>query len=530
MFINSKLCTECKLCVDACPVGAVSFRNNELSISEDCVNTMECTARQSCPAEAIERSEREEDAVLCINCPVGCQIKPSKIGECRTYTNRDGKIVTTIPVTPFESVKEIVGEDCDEVIRRPLITGIGAGFRGGLNPLMVKGKVRGIDVVTCVSEAHFGFSGVVVKIDCDKYVGEEGADVYHEGTKVGMVTHQLYGGMTLYIGGNNVLNDKNGWVAAKLGAAIANREKVEINVKSGARLEMQVGEKPVVNGKVAERRRWACGSSAAAFLYTEILPGLVDEVIVIDRHLGGQFGAFEEEETVYGSLTREEERKSKFGRLTKSGIRLSSCSPIGLWRYPGTGGPGWGMTKIQSPLEMIESFDPRKLKPGFTLLITEPDADRTAYFVFTREGKFEETKAPKQLKDAIEVYKASCEPARVSAFFMPCASGSARTAVVPRRHALRLNEAIQARKASVTVGGAPTFVMAGGGVPLMVDVERVKAGSFHWTNHPAMVAPLEWTIKLEDFIKIGGLVERLRPLSEVLDEISKRARDLSQGK
>ena len=143
-----------------------------------------------------------------------------------------------------------------------------------------------------------------------------------------------------------------------------------------------------------------------------------------------------------------------------------------------------------------------------------------------RQGTFvrkipEETETPKQLIEALEAYKACSEPARVSAFFMPCASGSARTAVVPRRNVLRLNEAIQARKACVTVGGAPTFVMSGGGVPLMVDVERVKPGVFHWTNHPAMVAPLEWTIKFEDFVKIGGLVERVRPLREVLDEINR---------
>ncbi|MFC1971342.1 4Fe-4S binding protein [Chloroflexota bacterium] len=530
MFINKERCTECGLCVDACPVGAVSHRNSEFYISEDCVNTLECTAQQICPAEAIERSERAEDAVLCTNCPVGCFIKPGKIGECRTYINQDGRIMTIIPVTPFESVKEIVGEECDEVIRRPFITGIGAGFRGGMDPLMVRGKVSGIDVVTCVSEAHYGWSGVLVKIDCERYIGEEGADVYDKGIKVGVVAHHFYGAATLYIGGGDLLIKKNGWVAAKVAAAIANREKVALKVKGGAKLEVQVGEKPVVNGKVVEIRRWCCGESSAAFLYTEILAGLVDEVIVVDRHLSGQKGASEGEETVYGRLTTKEEKKTKWGRLTKSGIRMRGTNLRGVIRFPETGGTGWGMTQVQSPLELIESYDPRKLKPGFTLLITEPDAGKIAFFVFTKEGKFEEAEIPEPVAKGIEVFKAGCEPARVSAFFMPCASGSARTSVVPRKHVLKLNEALRDKKACVTVGGAPTFVMGGGGVPLMVDVERVKAGSFHWTNHPAMVAPLEWTIKLKDFINIGGLVEKLRPLNEVLDEINKRAQNLKQDK
>ena len=50
----------------------------------------------------------------------------------------------------------------------------------------------------------------------------------------------------------------------------------------------------------------------------------------------------------------------------------------------------------------------------------------------------------------------------------------------------------------------------------MVDVEEVKPGAFYWTAAPAIVAPLEFTLTYEDYVKIGGFAENVKPLSEVL--------------
>jgi len=50
----------------------------------------------------------------------------------------------------------------------------------------------------------------------------------------------------------------------------------------------------------------------------------------------------------------------------------------------------------------------------------------------------------------------------------------------------------------------------------MVDVEEVKPGAFYWTAAPAIVAPLEFTLKYEDYERIGGFIENVRPLNEVL--------------
>lgn len=517
MRINKDKCNQCKLCIDACPVGAVCHGNGEIYISEElCANTLQCTAMQACPNDAVERTMRRQDTVMCTICPVGCQIGNGKTGECRMYTNKNGSIVRLVPLTSCEDSRIAVTEEYDDEIKRPLVTAIGAGFRASTTPLIVQDKVRGIDVVTCVSECHFEYSGILVKIDCDEYVGEEEAKVYYKGKKVGRVTHELYGGKTLYIGSVNDIISKDGWVAAKVCATLANREKVKLNIENGAHLEIQVGEKPKVNSNESDIRRLVCGNTAAVYLYNDFLAGLVDEVIVIDRHICGQFGIFEKEETRYGRLTNEEEQKTRWGRLTRSGIRLRGASPIGMHKFPEPGGTGWGMTQFQSPLDIIESIDIGRINPGFRLLITEPNAARIAYFVFSEDKRFEEAEIPMPISKAMKEYKMCCEPASVSAYFMPCASGSARHKFVSPRQTRNLQKAIYDKKVRITIGGAPTWLLKGGGVAVMVDVEHVKAGSFHWTNHPAVVAPLEWTMKLDDFIKIGGITNYIRPLKEVI--------------
>ena len=37
-------------------------------------------------------------------------------------------------------------------------------------------------------------------------------------------------------------------------------------------------------------------------------------------------------------------------------------------------------------------------------------------------------------------------------------------------------------KARLTIGGAPVFILPGGGINFMVDVEKVMQGAFTWVN------------------------------------------------
>ena len=89
---------------------------------------------------------------------------------------------------------------------------------------------------------------------------------------------------------------------------------------------------------------------------------------------------------------------------------------------------------------------------------------------------------------------------------------------------MKLTEAIKSRKARVTVGGAPAFVHPSFNIYFRADVERVMPGAFSWVPSPAVVIPTEFTMTLEDYIDIGGYVDAIRPLSEVLKEIKQGKR------
>lgn len=92
--------------------------------------------------------------------------------------------------------------------------------------------------------------------------------------------------------------------------------------------------------------------------------------------------------------------------------------------------------------------------------------------------------------------------------------GSARANITKRP--LRLTEAIKAKRARLTIGGAPVFITPGGEIEFMVDVEKVKTGAFTWQNVGAVVAPMEYTMTLKDYKDIGGFVEHVKPLQEML--------------
>ncbi len=66
-------------------------------------------------------------------------------------------------------------------------------------------------------------------------------------------------------------------------------------------------------------------------------------------------------------------------------------------------------------------------------------------------------------------------------------------------------------KARLTVGGAPTFVLPGGGINFMVDVEQVMLGAFTWVPTPATICPIEYTMTLKDFKEMGGHEEAIKP-------------------
>lgn len=505
MIVNLETCIGCGLCVEVCPLQAISMTPEEkASISDVCVDCKACT--RVCPKEAIAPEEEpKEGGVKCLSCPIFCTIRPGNTGACQRFVNQDGSLIRNIPLQRYEDVKEIVGEVHEEVIRRPLITGIGAGTTYPDTkpaPYIVQSKMDGIDVVTVVTEAPMSYSGIKVKIDTDINLGEEGAPVLIGKKRVGHLCTEEYGSKILSLGGVNLLTGEECLAVAKLIVDIANRREVRLKVEEGAEMVLQVGKAPIINGKTGTRMRVGCGSASMG-LFGRYFLKAADEVVVLDSHLIGQFT---------------EHAAGKELGVKYSGIKLRGRQST-PGRYFGEHGKGWGGTPIENPIEIIEGFDPKIAKPGMTVLITETTAERAALFRLDENGTFTRMNLTPKAKRAIDMMASNCQPSRVSAIYVGGAGGSARAGVT--KIPVKLNQAIHQNRAKLTVGGAPTYILPGGGITFLVDVEKVMVRAFTYVPTPATVVPLEYTMRLNEYLEIGGHQEAIRKLEEVLKEIKR---------
>ena len=81
---------------------------------------------------------------------------------------------------------------------------------------------------------------------------------------------------------------------------------------------------------------------------------------------------------------------------------------------------------------------------------------------------------------------------------------------------MRLTRSIKQLLVNGTCGGAPVYVWPGGGITVMVDVARMPALSFGSVPTPAIVSPIEFTMRIEDYRALGGHMDRVRRLEDVL--------------
>ncbi len=505
MIVDWETCIGCGLCIEVCPLQAISMMPEEkASISPICVDCKACT--KVCPTEAIAPEEKpEEGGVKCLSCPISCMIKPGNTGACQRFVNEEGSLIRNIPLQRFEDVQEIVGPDHETAIRRPLITGIGAGTTYPDTkpaPYIVQSKLDGIDVVTVVTEAPMSYSGIKVKIDTDKNIGKEGAPVFIGKKRVGHLCTEEYGSKILSLGGVNLLTGEGGITVARLIVDIANRREVCLKVENGAEMALQVGKAPIINGEADTRMRVGCGSASMG-LFGRYFLDAADEVIVLDSHLIGQF-------------TEHAAGRELGAKYSGIWLRARRSTP---GRYFGEHGRGWGGTPIENPIGIIEGFDPKIAKPGTTLLITETTAERAAMFRLNEKGEFVEMDLSPDAKKAIDMMVSNCQPSRVSAIYVGGAGGSARAGVT--KIPVKLNQAIHQNRARLTVGGAPTYILPGGGITFLVDVEKVMVRAFTYVPTPATVVPLEYTMRMEEYLEIGGHQEKIRKLEEVLKEIKR---------
>ena len=98
--------------------------------------------------------------------------------------------------------------------------------------------------------------------------------------------------------------------------------------------------------------------------------------------------------------------------------------------------------------------------------------------------------------------------------FIGGAGGSLRSGVT--ENPVRLTRSVKDRLTTVTCGGAPVYIWPGGGITFMVDVSRMPPGSFGYVPTPALVAPIEFTLRLSDYAALGGHMGHVRALSDIL--------------
>jgi hypothetical protein len=100
------------------------------------------------------------------------------------------------------------------------------------------------------------------------------------------------------------------------------------------------------------------------------------------------------------------------------------------------------------------------------------------------------------------------------------AGGSLRAGVT--ENPVRLTRSVREALTRVTCGGAPVYVWPGGGITFMVDVSRIPENAFGYVPTPALVAPIEFTLKLKDYAALSGYMDQVRPLSSIVPDEGRR--------
>ncbi len=436
-----------------------------------------------------------DGTVECDACPIKCKVPLNAMGACLRYRNDDRALVRVTPQHTFEDVKAFVGEPPNPRIQYPVITALGAGTTYPCckpAPHIVSETRDDVDVVTVVTEVPLSYSSVMVKIDTDVFIGTEGSNVLVGKRVVGMVETEQYGSKILHIGGVNRLTAENGFIVARTITDIANGKEVKLKIENGSRLKIQVGHAPVIDGVSIKKMRLGCGSATLG-IFAPLLKEVADEAIILDSHVTGLLSKH-----VAGG----------YAGVTATGVDLKfKQSTPG--RYFGDHGEGWGGTSITDPKEVIESIDMDTARAGMTIFITETTGQNGAMFEVDKAGQLTNIPMTQKAKDALKAIGDSCEPSLVSALYTGGSGGSARAGVT--KYPIKLTKAVHENKAHLTVCGAPGFVLPGGGISFMVDVKKVKPGSFYWTPTPATICPLEYTMELKDYKSMGGHIEAMKP-------------------
>ena len=461
--------------------------------------------------EAVEK-------IRCDACPVMCYIADGNSGACDRYANHDGQIVRLDPLTIFDrrlaagdTVKPFLGAGWDGGLGSEadlFVTAIGAGttypdYKPA--PFVVSRDVEGVDFVTVVTEAIFSYCGVKVKIDTDRHLGREGAVVRCDGEAVGLVITSEYGSQMLSLGGVDHLtggSKKEGRVTCDTLMQLCNKQAVELTIDDGATVMVQAGRPPIVDGIVESRMRVGCGSATIG-MFASQWKGLVDEVVVVDDHITGVVS---------------EHQAGKVIDWQETGIRIKGRgSTPGRYFQVAEPGLGWGGTNVEDPLTILGEWDAKKgARPGLTLLMVSTTGEQFGYFILDDDLVPRPAPLPDGLRPTVDLITENCEPALCTVLFMGGAGGSLRAGAT--KNPVKLTRSVQKRHTTVSCGGVEAFVWPGGGITIMVDVLKLPDNAFGYVPTPALVAPLEFTVRRDDYVELGGHGDAVRSVAEAIEQ------------
>ncbi len=452
------------------------------------------------------------EKIRCDACPVLCYIAEGRSGACDRYANHGGELVRLDPLTviaagapavPFLSGAEWDGDIVQGA--RPFVTAVGAGttypdYKPA--PFIVSQQVDGVDMVTVVTEGIFSYCGVKVKIDTDRHIGPERAVVRVQGEPIGHVMTGEYGSQMLSLGGVEHLtggSKAEGRVTCDALLKLCNREAVEVQVDEGATVVIQAGQPPIVNGVREKLMRVGCGSATIGMFAAQWL-GHADEVVVVDDHITGVLS---------------EHQAGKLLDVPPTGIRMNGRrSTPGRYFQVAQPGTGWGGTDIEDPLTILKPFDPKVAWPGLRMLMVSTTGEQWAYYELDAALVPRPAEAPPALRASAERIAENCEPSVCSVLFMGGAGGSLRAGVTT--NPVKLTRSVKEALTHVSCGGAAAYVWPGGGITVMVDVMQMPTNAFGYVPTPALVAPIEFTLRRADYAALGGHVDRIRPVESVL--------------
>jgi hypothetical protein len=479
--------------------------------------------------EGAEGAERAKPAkVECNACPVLCQISDGRTGACDRYANRDGVLMRVDPVvllrrelsnpSPALVAFDRPGAEADggpladpewngDLLHSDevFVTGVGSSttypdYKPA--PFIVASKARGVDMVTVVTEGIFSYCSFKVKIDTDRFLGAEQANVRYRGEVVGHVTTAEYGSQMLSLGGVHHLtggSKKEGRMTVELMQALGNKQPVECTIDGGASMVIQAGKAPIVNGVEEQRMRVGCGSAAVG-IFARQFASVADEVVVVDDH-------------ITGVLT--EHQAGKCLDMPKSGVQMRGRkSTPGRYFQVANPGNGWGGTDIDDPLSIIEGWEEGVAKPGLRLLMTSTTGEHAQWYVLDDALQPVEQPMPAEVRRIVERIGENCEPSLCTVLFLGGAGGSLRAGVT--ENPVLLTRAIKRALVNVTVGGAPAYVWPGGGITVMADVMRMPDNSFGTVPTPAIVAPIEFSMRRDDYAALGGHMDSVFSLEQAL--------------